>query len=179
MEYSSLNFGCFETRFLRLDAPIGDEADQLLRFDIEIGSISNPPGFQALSYCWGKELGKTEIWVSGTKINVSTNLEAALRFSGLAVGTRIWVDAICINQNDLYEKSYQVKMMGQIYSNASKVIPYITLCSYQNLMETPCIYHTLTSYLYPRTTASQSSVHLTSFRHLHRSIRERAMACSV
>jgi hypothetical protein len=125
MEYSSLDFGRFETRFLRLAAPIGDEADQFLRFDIEIGSISNPPDFQALSYCWGKELGKAEIWVSGTKIPVSTNLEAALRFSGLAVGTRIWADAICINQNDLYEKSYQVKMMGQIYSNARKVITWL------------------------------------------------------
>ncbi|OAL03178.1 HET-domain-containing protein, partial [Phaeosphaeriaceae sp. SRC1lsM3a] len=125
MEYSSLDYGRFETRFLCLAALIGDEADQLLRFDIEIGSISNPPDFQALSYCWGKDLGKAEIWVSGTKLNVSTNLEAALRSSGVAVGTRIWVDAICINQNDLYEKSYQVKMMGQIYSKAKKVITWL------------------------------------------------------
>lgn len=125
MEYSSLDYGRFETRFLCLAALIGDEADQLLRFDIEIGSISNPPDFQALSYCWGKDLRKAEIWVSGTKLNVSTNLEAALRSSGLAVGTRIWVDAICINQNDLYEKSYQVKMMGQIYSKAKKVITWL------------------------------------------------------
>ncbi|KAH7081384.1 heterokaryon incompatibility protein-domain-containing protein [Paraphoma chrysanthemicola] len=125
MEYSSLDFGRFETRFLRLAALTGDEADQLLRFDIEIGSITNPPEFQALSYCWGKELSKAEIWVSGTKITVSTNLEAALRFSDLAAGTRIWVDAICINQDDLYEKSYQVKMMGQIYSKAIKVITWL------------------------------------------------------
>ncbi|KAH7091409.1 heterokaryon incompatibility protein-domain-containing protein [Paraphoma chrysanthemicola] len=125
MDYRSLDFGRFETRFLRRAALIGDEPEQLLRFDIEIGSITSPPEFQALSYCWGKELGKAEIWVSGTKIPVSTNLEAALRFSDLAVGTCIWVDAICINQHDLYEKSYQLKMMGQIYSKARRVITWL------------------------------------------------------
>lgn len=125
MEYSSLDFARFETRFLRLAAPIGDVDDQLLRFDVEIGSVSNPPELQALSYCWGKELGKARILVGTTEINVSTNLEAALRSSALVVGNCIWVDAICINQKDLHEKSYQVRMMGQIYSRATRVIAWL------------------------------------------------------
>ena len=33
-----------------------------------------------------------------------------------------WADAICINQQNNYEKSHQVRMMGSIYSQASGVI---------------------------------------------------------
>jgi hypothetical protein len=52
-------------------------------------------------------------------------LKEALQHSELAVGDLIWVDAICINQNDLYEKSCQVNMMGLIYSNAKKVVVWL------------------------------------------------------
>ena len=31
---------------------------------------------------------------------------------------QIWADAVCINQNDLDERSSQVSMMGHIYKNA-------------------------------------------------------------
>ena len=36
-----------------------------------------------------------------------------------------WVDAICINQEDIKEKTYQVCLMGQIYSDASLVISWV------------------------------------------------------
>ena len=31
---------------------------------------------------------------------------------------KIWADAVCINQNDLDERSSQVSIMGDIYSSA-------------------------------------------------------------
>jgi hypothetical protein len=34
---------------------------------------------------------------------------------------RIWVDALCINQQDLSERNEHVKIMGQIYTNTSQV----------------------------------------------------------
>jgi hypothetical protein len=42
---------------------------------------------------------------------------------------RFWVDAICINQNDLNEKNEQVPRMGDIYSMASRVWIWIGLPS--------------------------------------------------
>jgi len=38
---------------------------------------------------------------------------------------RLWVDAICINQDDLEERSLQVAQMGQIYASAGKVVVWL------------------------------------------------------
>jgi hypothetical protein len=37
------------------------------------------------------------------------------------IGTPVWIDAVCINQNDMQEKSFQVGMMGTIYHGALSV----------------------------------------------------------
>ena len=39
--------------------------------------------------------------------------------------TFLWVDAICINQNDLEERSSQVALMGTIYSRAMDTIVWL------------------------------------------------------
>lgn len=37
----------------------------------------------------------------------------------------LWVDAICINQADVVERNSQVKLMGDLYSNATRVIIWL------------------------------------------------------
>ena len=39
----------------------------------------------------------------------------------------LWVDAICINQNDAGEKSTQVPLMGSMYAGATAVIVWLGL----------------------------------------------------
>lgn len=124
MEYTQLDFSRYETRFLKLVGLI-NEPDQLLRFDIVTASLSSPPDYNALSYCWGDTSQKVEIEISGKSVEVSTNLEKALHHCSLGIGDLIWVDAICIYQTDLFEKSYQVNLMGQIYSKAKMVIAWL------------------------------------------------------
>lgn len=52
---------------------------------------------------------------------VTQNLHAALKRLRLQNQSRVlWVDAICINQDDTSEKSFQVAMMSQIYSKTTK-----------------------------------------------------------
>ena len=40
---------------------------------------------------------------------------------------RIWIDAVCINQEDLVERNAQVSLMGRIYSKAQQVIVWLGL----------------------------------------------------
>src|SRR3569833_300951 len=42
-----------------------------------------------------------------------------------AIGSYIWVDAVCINQDDKYEKDQQMAMMDRIYGKASVVIIWL------------------------------------------------------
>jgi hypothetical protein len=37
----------------------------------------------------------------------------------------LWIDAICINQEDLQERTNQVKMMGDIFENAFQVLVWL------------------------------------------------------
>ncbi|KAK0616869.1 heterokaryon incompatibility protein-domain-containing protein [Immersiella caudata] len=44
---------------------------------------------------------------------------------GHAAPTLFWIDAICINQQDISERSSQVQMMGQIYKSAHHVVGWL------------------------------------------------------
>jgi hypothetical protein len=76
--------------------------------------------YTALSYTWG-DLAHTEtIAVNGEPFQVTKNLYTALHHlrSGLNASYMIWVDAICINQEDLQERNLQVQRMQHIYAQA-------------------------------------------------------------
>ncbi|KAH7317633.1 heterokaryon incompatibility protein-domain-containing protein [Rhexocercosporidium sp. MPI-PUGE-AT-0058] len=56
------------------------------------------------------------IWCEGRRLLISTNLRDALRrFRHPTLLQKFWIDAICINQDDLEERSHQVILMPRIY----------------------------------------------------------------
>ncbi|PMD30940.1 HET-domain-containing protein, partial [Hyaloscypha variabilis F] len=88
---------------------------------------------EALSYTWGVPTPAKIIRFrdeAGRTLAVSPNLHDAL--VGLrqtntcrSDGRIMWIDQLCINQQDNDEKSKQVQMMGAIYSKASRVIIWL------------------------------------------------------
>lgn len=90
-------------------------------------SISTPKtSFEALSYVWGNSKDTVNIEVEGELTPVTKNLEAALRHLRTENEIRdLWVDAICINQNDNDERTHQVGMMDVIYQDAQRVIAWL------------------------------------------------------
>ncbi|KAJ8127885.1 hypothetical protein O1611_g5751 [Lasiodiplodia mahajangana] len=85
--------------------------------------------YQALSYVWGDPADTTPILVNGQEFHATRNLNDALRQlrqAGEAFREQeLWVDAICINQKDLDEKSKQVPRMADIYSMATRVLIWL------------------------------------------------------
>jgi hypothetical protein len=85
--------------------------------------------FVALSYTWGSPADKKEIVVNQKTVQVQANLEAALRVlrakKPMRSGYRIWVDALCINQADLAERSREVRRMRMIYRQAADVVIWL------------------------------------------------------
>ena len=89
----------------------------------------SPQGYVALSYMWGDTRRTTSIEVNGVQIRVTENLEAALqalrRKRLLSQGYAVWVDALCINQDDLRERSEEVCRMRKIYKSASSIVSWL------------------------------------------------------
>ncbi|ORY15938.1 heterokaryon incompatibility, partial [Clohesyomyces aquaticus] len=90
--------------------------------------LTGIPKYDALSYVWGRPdpLSPKTLEVNGGVLKITTNLHAALTavMKGSANLT-IWVDAVCINQEDLLERNQQVAMMSQIYKSATTVRIYL------------------------------------------------------
>lgn len=78
--------------------------------------------YEALSYVWGDPTVTAPILLADREWQVTTNLEAALRQLRDAEQEKVlWIDAICIDQLNLEERSVQIPLMKQIYSKASCV----------------------------------------------------------
>ena len=82
--------------------------------------------YTALSYVWGDATDKQTIWVNESPVQVTVNLYAALNDLQDEIRVlRLWADALCINQKDDEEKSWQVMMMDKIYKLAHHTVIYL------------------------------------------------------
>jgi Heterokaryon incompatibility protein (HET) len=82
--------------------------------------------YEALSYAWGDRSTVFPILCNGIATSVQVNLRDALQRLRLEGERRtLWVDALCINQNDVSERGSQVKLMQQIYQRAVRVLIWI------------------------------------------------------
>ncbi|KAH8883497.1 heterokaryon incompatibility, partial [Thozetella sp. PMI_491] len=82
--------------------------------------------YEALSYVWGPPNFSESISCHGVACKVTPNLLAALRRLRYTNKDRtLWVDAICIRQSDIDERIQQVSRMGDIYSQASRVLVWL------------------------------------------------------
>ncbi|KAK5651183.1 hypothetical protein OQA88_12731 [Cercophora sp. LCS_1] len=82
--------------------------------------------YQALSYTWGDVSARVPITLNGKRFLVTENLFAALRQLHQSDEPLVlWIDAICINQDDAAEKAHQVARMNAIYEGSLRVIAWL------------------------------------------------------
>lgn len=82
--------------------------------------------YEALSYIWDSGMENTPILVNGRRCVVTANLESFLRHRRHAhCVIEIWVDAVCINQRDVAEKSRQINLMYIIYGFATNIMVWL------------------------------------------------------
>ncbi|KAI0454722.1 HET-domain-containing protein [Xylaria acuta] len=99
-----------------------------LRGILRTVALDDKPPYEALSYTWGTrtegrtlKIRQNTKWISrSNELPVTDNLFRALRRLRYLFKARVlWVDAVCINQEDIDERSAQVALMAEIYSNAT------------------------------------------------------------
>ncbi|KAI0889650.1 ankyrin repeat-containing domain protein [Annulohypoxylon maeteangense] len=82
--------------------------------------------YEAVSYRWGSSMKRESILVQGQRLNVTSNLYRILHDLRYSNADRyLWIDAICINQEDVSERGHQVVRMRDIYSRAVRVIFFV------------------------------------------------------
>jgi hypothetical protein len=113
-----------------LDIDLSGEGKHNLRSGVSL-RVANPR-YTALSYPWGVN-NNDRVQVNGHQRDVSSNLVAALKevinYWNAQTPKReslsLWVDQLCIDQNDDKEKSHQVSIMSRIYQRAEHVLIYL------------------------------------------------------
>lgn len=91
-------------------------------------SAHRRPPYKAISYTWGSSSNPKEIMINGRVFSLHVNLWNMLHHLRLKGETSfLWADALCINQLNLRERSFHVRLMGRIYEQAVSVIIWLGL----------------------------------------------------
>ncbi|KAK1760089.1 heterokaryon incompatibility protein-domain-containing protein [Echria macrotheca] len=117
--------------------------DPVIAVSLDMVDLDTAPPFDALSYTWGsavcEELGPSLLLPTKKRQNVLScedtiipirpNLHDALdMLLDTYDETRadfIWIDALCINQDDKNERASQVRIMDELYMRAASVIVWL------------------------------------------------------
>lgn len=138
-------------RMLSLEEELDDGTPTVSCCLVEV-SLNDPNlHYQALSYVWGSAKPTSDIFVNGGKLGVTRNLEKVLRqlrtnkfycsdrqcdcFQKpdspvplnyhFTFPSFLWIDAICIDQDNKEERAQQVTLMREIYRRASQVLVWL------------------------------------------------------
>lgn len=102
------------------------ERMSVLKTELLHQSLDDSLDYIAISYAWGDSMDTEELFLDGAKVPVATSLYYALT----AVRRKksevlVWVDALCIDQQNADERATQVRLMGHIYSKATSVAVWL------------------------------------------------------
>ncbi|KAI1128309.1 hypothetical protein F5Y10DRAFT_240706 [Nemania abortiva] len=128
MDFTYSNLGPGQLRLLRL---VSIRDGTFISYEILHFQRNRAPPYAALSYTWGEGDEMDMLQLNGRKFPVRRNLWSCLNYLGLNARHSkvkyLWVDAICINQEHISERNAQVRVMDEIYRNASYVSIWLGL----------------------------------------------------
>ena len=124
-QYSPLNHELKEVRLTTLYP--GEFTEDIQTSIHKVPLIpENPPIYEALSYVWGSTKNMPDIEIGNDNLAVTENLASALRYLRYREQPRtLWIDAICVNQQDLEERGHQIKRMTDLYRLADRVVVWL------------------------------------------------------
>ncbi|KAI5922400.1 heterokaryon incompatibility protein-domain-containing protein [Camillea tinctor] len=121
--YSRRLISGMEIRLLKLYP--GDNGDGI-RCEVVHHQLERLLDYEAISYTWGNTNEKIAIVIDNQIFETSVKLAGMLRSLRYTWKPRmLWIDFMCINQDDTDEKSHQVQLMRHIYHRAVSVVMWL------------------------------------------------------
>ena len=111
---------------------LGDEDEYRLSWNPPLRIVSFPrnecPPYECVSYAWITNRRDIELELEdGRVIMITSSIETALPFLTNATRTGyLWIDQICIDQDNIPERNAQVAMMGDIYREAQRLLVWLS-----------------------------------------------------
>lgn len=139
-EYTPLDRQTRSIRLLRFEDETPPTPGLRMSCLMETFELARCPPFVALSYTWGHPDLCREISINDQTLCVRENLYLAMSVLQKLPATQVshdplrehelhhrhfWVDAICINQEDIFERGHQVNLMEAIFTGATCVIAWL------------------------------------------------------
>ncbi|XTI94194.1 ankyrin repeat-containing domain protein [Cenococcum geophilum] len=125
-KYLPIDLGGPAIRLLRLLRGNLTDNIQCDLFEGWINQLEGGIPYDALSYTWESTEKPAKITVNGSTMHVTLNLYIALQHLRFEDKDRIlWIDAICIDQENHQERGHQVQQMSCIYKEAEQVVIWL------------------------------------------------------
>ncbi|KAG4438095.1 hypothetical protein IFR05_006416 [Cadophora sp. M221] len=115
-----------DPRSIRLVEVLPGATGETVHISLHHSNLSALASCSAVSYAWGSTTRDHLIFCDETTVAVTSSLHFLLeKLRGSQESQLLWIDAICINQDDLEERSQQVSLMREIYRMAHTVLIWI------------------------------------------------------
>ncbi|KAF2502557.1 hypothetical protein BU16DRAFT_12371 [Lophium mytilinum] len=112
-----------ELRLIKIHPGAEPSVVKCSSFSVHDGDL---PDYEALSYVWGSQNEPKTILLDEVTWHVTSNLHSALSRLRLSESFRVvWADAVAINQTHIEERNEQVKMMSDVYANATSTLIWL------------------------------------------------------
>jgi hypothetical protein len=113
-QHEPLDYRTGAIRLLRILPHLSDDG----HIQCEMWHDSVKGSYTCLSYVWGSAKTPRQILVNGRLLLVRENLYELMqsaRSKHVIPPRTFWIDALCIDQNSVYEKSHQVAQMSRLF----------------------------------------------------------------
>ena len=103
-------------------------ANSEIHFRLREKRLGDGDVYHAISYAWGPLVFTHKIYSATGFIQVTENLwEALRRYRKTDDMMTLWVDAVCVDQANVQERSQQIVLMRSIYSESKRVLVWLGL----------------------------------------------------
>ncbi|KAH7401306.1 hypothetical protein BKA66DRAFT_564959 [Pyrenochaeta sp. MPI-SDFR-AT-0127] len=104
----------------------GKQNDPIRGMIFTASSIEDAGPFRTLSYEWGIRKKEKQIFTESGILKVWSSLHSTItNLREDDSPTVLWIDAICINQNDDKEKTRQIRLLPEIFQHATRTLGFL------------------------------------------------------